>query len=160
MRLPLRSVFSVGLPVDEVVCDAPVQVLEPAGPRLGCLSEPALFACPDAGVGDLILNPIDCTIVAHGMSTPARFAVGLPMPLNLVAASDLEQLPGIGPTLSRRITRHRQRHGPFVSPQDLLNVSGIGPVKLDRLLAQVAVFPRSKRPQLLAPHLDSGQDGD
>jgi competence protein ComEA len=53
--------------------------------------------------------------------------------LNLNSASDveLEALPGIGPALAKAIVAFREAHGPFVSPEELLNVPGIGPAKLE-----------------------------
>lgn len=52
--------------------------------------------------------------------------------LNQAGAADLERLPGVGPALAARILQHRQSHGPYGSPEDLLEVSGIGPKTLER----------------------------
>lgn len=46
--------------------------------------------------------------------------------LNRASASDLENLPGVGPVLAARIVGHRERHGPFARVADLLEVAGIG----------------------------------
>jgi competence protein ComEA len=35
-------------------------------------------------------------------------------------------LPGIGDIKARSIITYRQEHGPFIQPEDLLNVPGIG----------------------------------
>ena len=40
--------------------------------------------------------------------------------LNQASAADLDQLPGIGPTLAQRIVERRQRLGPFQSVEQLL----------------------------------------
>ena len=48
-------------------------------------------------------------------------------------ASDWERLPGIGPALAARIVADRAAHGPFLAPEGLLRVRGIGPKTLDRL---------------------------
>ncbi len=53
--------------------------------------------------------------------------------LNAATASELERLPGIGPTLAARIIAYRQTHGPFQSLDELHNVQGIGPVTLSRI---------------------------
>lgn len=50
--------------------------------------------------------------------------------LNRASASDLEQLPGVGPVLAERIVAHRESHGPFDQVEDLLDVPGIGESKL------------------------------
>jgi len=46
---------------------------------------------------------------------------------------DLQDLPGIGPELARRIVSYRQQIGTFKSLEQLLDIKGIGPVKLARL---------------------------
>ncbi|MFT0762978.1 ComEA family DNA-binding protein [Actinomyces sp. F1_1611] len=45
----------------------------------------------------------------------------------------LEQLPGIGPALAERILTYRNENGPFATPGDLRQVSGIGPKVYARL---------------------------
>lgn len=51
--------------------------------------------------------------------------------INSASAAKLEKLPGIGPSLAKKIVEFRETHGPFVKIEDLLNVSGIGPTKLE-----------------------------
>lgn len=56
-----------------------------------------------------------------------------PVNVNTASAADLERLPGIGPTLARRIVEHRETRGLFRRMEDLLEVKGIGPKLLRRL---------------------------
>ena len=63
----------------------------------------------------------------------------LPVDLNEAGAAELESLPGIGPVTAAAIVAHRQREGPFRSVEALLEVSGIGPVKLSRIEDLVTV---------------------
>jgi competence ComEA-like helix-hairpin-helix protein len=53
--------------------------------------------------------------------------------VNLADADLLATLPGIGPSLARRIADYRSEHGMFKATDDLLNVNGIGPATLERL---------------------------
>lgn len=50
--------------------------------------------------------------------------------VNQADASDLEQLPGVGPVLAERIVSYREDNGPFNEVEDLLDVPGIGESKL------------------------------
>lgn len=54
-------------------------------------------------------------------------SVGLRININTADASTLETLPGIGPTLAQRIIDYRKANGPFAQPEDVMNVSGVGP---------------------------------
>jgi competence protein ComEA len=51
-----------------------------------------------------------------------------PFPININTATleVLQMLPGIGEIKARSIITYRQEHGPFIQPEDLLNVPGIG----------------------------------
>ena len=59
--------------------------------------------------------------------------------INTAGASELEALPGIGPALAARIVEYRDGHGPFASVDDLTDVPGIGPAKLEALRSQATV---------------------
>jgi competence protein ComEA len=53
--------------------------------------------------------------------------------VNRATAVELEALPGIGPSLARRIVADREAQGPFASIAALDRVPGIGPALLARL---------------------------
>lgn len=65
--------------------------------------------------------------------------VQFPIDLNRATAEQLEAIPGIGPTLAQRIIEYRQTHGRFHSVEELLEVRGIGPKRLEQLRAYVVV---------------------
>jgi len=59
---------------------------------------------------------------------------------------ELTQLPGIGPTLARRIIESRQTEGPFRSHDDLLRVRGIGPKTLEQIRPYLRPLPSPASP--------------
>jgi competence protein ComEA len=54
--------------------------------------------------------------------------------LNRAGAAELEELPGVGPTLAGRILARREEQGPYRSVEELQEVSGVGA----KLFAQIA----------------------
>lgn len=62
-----------------------------------------------------------------------------PVNLNTASASELDRLPGIGPSLAEEIIAYRESHGAFATIEDLLLVPGIGPAKLATLRGLVLV---------------------
>lgn len=59
--------------------------------------------------------------------------------INLATEEQLDQLPGIGPTLAQAIVEYRQEHGPFEYPEHLIEVPGISETMVESLLDQICV---------------------
>lgn len=57
--------------------------------------------------------------------------------INTADAAQLDSLPGIGPVLAQAIVDYRTEFGNFDTPEDLLNVSGIGQKKLEAILEYI-----------------------
>lgn len=57
-------------------------------------------------------------------------SVSFPINVNTATSAQLENLPGIGPVIAQRIVDYRNTYGPFSSPGQLINVSGIGEKRL------------------------------
>jgi competence protein ComEA len=62
-----------------------------------------------------------------------------PLDLNEATADQLDALPGVGPATAAAIVAYRTQHGPFRSVDDLEQVRGIGPAKLDQIRGLVTV---------------------
>jgi competence protein ComEA len=62
-----------------------------------------------------------------------------PVNINSATAEQLDVLPGVGPTTAAAIVSHREQHGPFQTVEQLADVRGIGPAKLDALRGLVTV---------------------
>ena len=106
-------------------------------------------ASPDADVNRLNLAaPVgDGTRVyvpRFGEALPAStasdpVAPAGPLDLNTATLEQLDELPGVGPATAKAILAERGRRGRFRSVDDLLDVRGIGPAKLDALRDLVTV---------------------
>ena len=59
--------------------------------------------------------------------------------LNTATAEQLDALPGVGPVTAAAILAWRQAHGGFTSVDQLADVDGIGPARLDKLRPLVRV---------------------
>lgn len=122
-----------------VACRPALQV----GGHLVC-DEPGLAAlrtvCPSAepGEGDAVSLADGCRV--GRMAGAELMALGVQIDINSASAAELEALPGIGPTLARRIVEGR----PYRSVAELDRVSGIGVARLAGLRRHVrATIPES-----------------
>lgn len=65
--------------------------------------------------------------------------------LNRADRAELEQVPGLGPSLAREIADDRQKRGAFRSVEELRRVKGVGPATLEKVRAfvrvEAAAFP-------------------
>src|SRR5512137_2714601 len=97
------------------------------------------------GVGVIVLlGALLCQPVIAGQQPPAetgKAAVQPTVNLNTATATQLESLPGVGPTLATRIIEHRQKNGPFKKVEELMNVKGIGEKNFLKLKPLVTVTP-------------------
>ena len=62
-----------------------------------------------------------------------------PIPINRADKNILRSLPGIGQVLAERIVQRREKYGPFMSKDELLRISGIGPKKFARLVDNITL---------------------
>lgn len=53
--------------------------------------------------------------------------------INTADTGELQKLPGIGPAYSERIVEWRNTNGRFTEVEQLLEIRGIGPVRLEKL---------------------------
>ncbi len=64
---------------------------------------------------------------AAGTAEPIRINI------NTASSQDLQKLPGIGPAYAQRIIEWREENGLFTSPEQLLEIRGIGERRLEQI---------------------------
>ena len=117
----------VSLPQNSRVADA----IQAAGGLLRGVSHANLNLAARVSDGQLILVGVVATVGVSGAgsntSSGGSGNSAMMVSLNSASASDIEQLPGVGPVLAGRIVSWRQTHGAFRSVDQLQEVPGIGP---------------------------------
>ncbi len=76
----------------------------------------------------------------------ARATLTTPLAINSCSLDSLQLLPGVGPVLAARIDEARRQGTIFRNPSDLLEIRGIGPAAMARLMPLVR-FAEPTRPQ-------------
>lgn len=76
---------------------------------------------------------------AHGV-TDGRVTQ---LDVDVATAAELEALPGVGPTMARRLVANRDSLGPFGSLEGLRRVKGMGPAGIRRLAGRVTFSGRA-----------------
>ena len=69
-------------------------------------------------------------------SQPDSLLPGEKINVNTASSDDLQRLPGIGPVKAQAILDYRADNGPFLRPEQLLEVDGIG----DAVLGQITDY--------------------
>jgi len=107
---------------------------------------------PDADVSkinmaQLVKDGMHIHVVARsivlGGGDPAvnasKVKVNTKININTADKSELDGLPGIGPSLAERILEYRQTNGSFNDIEELKKVTGIGPSKFEKLKDKVTI---------------------
>ena len=73
-------------------------------------------------------RPLQPPRMRASAAPPAPVADPRPLDLNRASADEISRLPGVGPSLARRIVEERDRRGRFESPEGLRGILGMGPL--------------------------------
>ena len=61
------------------------------------------------------------------------------MNINTANQTELETLPGIGPSTAQKIIDYRSKNGKFDTIEDIQNVNGIGDAKFENIKDNICV---------------------
>lgn len=88
-------------------------------------------------------------VISEG--TPSPLAGSDLVNINTASLEELDTLPGIGPTIAQRIIEYREAIGPFMTIEDIVNVSGIGQATYEDIKDLITVGDQVPLPEELAP---------
>ena len=118
---------------------------------VGAVEDPGLYTLP---AGSRLIDAIDLaggplpTADMHALNLAQRLLDGerysVPtarrtININIATVDDLDAIPGISRTIAQAIVNHREAAGIYSAVDDLLDVSGIGPVTLAAIRPHVSV---------------------
>ena len=83
--------------------------------------------------------------LAH--ASPKKHPPAEPLDLNSASAQELQQLPGIGPSVAKAIVDFREKSGPFRRVEELLAIRGITKERLEKIRPYVKVVPPDAKKQ-------------
>lgn len=87
--------------------------------------------------GAQVIVPPKAGKLAAGVAAGGAAASTAPISLGNATVEQLDTLDGVGPATAEKIIQWRTEHGGFTSVDDLGEVPGIGPKKLEALRSQV-----------------------
>ena len=87
--------------------------------------------------GAQVIVPLKAGKAIAGVAAGPAAASTAPVSLGNATAEQLDTLDGVGPATAEKIIQWRTEHGGFTSVDDLGEVPGIGPKKLEALRSQV-----------------------
>lgn len=59
--------------------------------------------------------------------------------MNLASEEELIKLPGIGPSMAKKILAYREEHGSFTKLEDLRNIKGLGPSLFHKIKDKISL---------------------
>lgn len=84
-------------------------------------------------IGETMAGPILQASAAPAGGGRSGSSTTAPISLSTATEAELDTLPGVGPKTAQLIIAYRVENGPFVSVDQLEEVSGIGPATVERL---------------------------
>ena len=77
---------------------------------------------------------------ANESSSSTAVQSTFPVNINTASLAQLEELPGIGESKAQAIIDYRSEHGPFLTPEDIIKVSGIGEATFESLKDLITIY--------------------
>jgi len=79
------------------------------------------------------------SLVGFGSSVSVAADAVSMVNINAASVLQLQELPGIGPSLAERIVAYRETNGSFKSAEQLIEVKGIGKQKMEKFRDRITL---------------------
>jgi competence protein ComEA len=139
MTSPRRFVYVGGDVAHPGMYPLSVNMMTTSVIKMAIPLKPLKSLIPSAVTAQLLKNGDDVRlrIGEHGQGVvtidpipaPEKIIMGIPLDINTMRVADFQLLPGVGPKTATRIIEYRQNNGGRMTPEELLNVEGIGEKK-------------------------------
>jgi competence protein ComEA len=96
---------------------------------------------PISASAPLVASATSAPFTVVSTLTPTAVSPASLVNINTATLQQLDALPSIGPVTAQSIVTYRQQHGPFQHIEDIMIVSGIGPVTFDKIQNLITVGP-------------------
>ncbi len=84
--------------------------------------------------GQKIVVPAKVTV-----AVPANTTTGARININTADEKALDSLPGIGATTAKQIVDHRRTNGPFIKPEQIMEIPRFGKRKFERIKGLITI---------------------
>lgn len=143
LHLPLDARLADALEKAELSYDADMEVLNPAqklkdGQKI---IVPHRIPAEIPTEGDEVLTGSTLTEGSREVETLEKTSESTANKVNInhAGVGELDTIPGIGPAIAQRIVDYREQNGLFSSPEEIQNVSGIGPKTYEKMASFITV---------------------
>lgn len=142
LNLPLDARLDDALEKAVLRDDADLEALNPAQKLKDGQKIIVPYKTPAVENGEQQENPVGSTKPGIGVSSgKTQPNSSSKVNINYAGITELDSIPGIGPALAQRIVDYRMQNGLFSSPEEIQNVSGIGPKTYEKMAAYITVGP-------------------
>ena len=100
----------------------------------------------------ILATHLSVLILFVSLSLPTKKPPAQPVNINTADSTQLQPVPGIGPSTAEKILQMRKSYGAFKSVNDLMAIRGLGPKRLEKIREYLTVGkPASAAPNTAQP---------
>lgn len=90
----------------------------------------------------MLVTSLLIAVVPFSVNAGSQSQFIILLPININTADELtlsRALAGVGPSKAAAIVAYRREHGPFLAPDDLMKVKGVGPGTMKKNHGRISI---------------------